>query len=389
MSLRVFAPLFCLLIIVSSCSSGQLFGPTYTPITATTDIPQTTLEIPSPSLTNIPLTSTPSQMSTQSYNINVLYSLGDNGNCSIVSVPFSGGTPRVISTLSSWDCTTITIFHDGRQMLFDRLLGENVITYLANIDGTNQKKIFDNIGRYHWGEKWSPDGKKIAIQSIGSDQSDCYGDMMCTSLYIIKVDEINNIKEVYPNVENDSFKMISWSPDSNWILVPNTHLQAALITISDYLNPQIVAPSDALWPVNWSPDSKSLAYISTLNCQFYSDATASLVIYGLDASNQIIALPCNYFSFGDPEVGALWTPGGSSFIIYHSPTKSLVLIGKDGKIQEEIATINSRVDNIKWSPDGEWLVYLEGTTLKTVKIDGTGNRVLAYDVNSEYVIADA
>jgi dipeptidyl aminopeptidase/acylaminoacyl peptidase len=360
----------------------------WTPTPTIVDSASPTIETPSATITNLSPTSTEMLGNNRPNNFTIIYALSENNDCKVISAPSSGGATQVLSTISSiGDCTSIKISPNGRQLIFDTYNGNTVTSYLADIDGKNQKKIFEGFGWYHWGAKWSPDGKRIAIQSSNSDDSVCEGSFDCTSLFIINQLKITDIKEVYVFVQNNSLKSISWSPDSQWIIFPSTSGEAVLLHVTDstYYKPHI--PSDALWPMDWSFDSKYITFITKLGCELPDYAKTGIGIYGLDKSEQVIEFPCDYFSYDHPE-RVFWTSDGDGFILYHSITKNLELIGKDGKLQKVIATINSWSNNIRWSPDGEWIVYREGTTIKAVNKDGTDSIVLINGVKNEFTLVE-
>jgi Tol biopolymer transport system component len=188
---------------------------------------------------------------------------------------------------------------------------------------------------------------------------------------------------------------ISWSPDGRWIFSHDILVTEEKVSYpfafreSDSRAVQI-ALTDMGSPgmhFDWSPDSKYLAHIALLPER---GTQQTLVRSGLDETKEYIQLPSSNF---DAEFGAVWTPDGSSFLLYDKKNRELVLVDSAGIVQNRLAALERAPSFLRWSPDGEWLAIVEpresaerGATLKVVRRDGSDLRILAYGIADGSVV---
>ena len=81
-----------------------------------------------------------------------------------------------------------------------------------------------------------------------------------------------------------------------------------------------------------------------------------------------------------PQRGPSWSPDGSS-IAYYSVNEGkasvrTMAIGSPAPVVKDLATM-VRLNPVRWSPRGDWILYRDGDVLKVVSPDGRQNRTLS------------
>ena len=255
---------------------------------------------------------------------------------------------------------------------------------VINPDGTGFKQLTDDDTSYH--ARWSPDGQKIAF---------CSGPPPGVSLYVMDLDGANRVELVD---RQDDIYDFRWSPDGTKIIVyvktstPRDPGETWIATVGEevsvrrmgssewargwnhwdskgatVLNPNRrlldALPEEVEWP-EWSPDNRYLAFLHSSRL-----AIADTTIVGMPEKWR----PGNF----DPPCNQLidWSPDGNKFLFLGGSYVSSVNIDGTGLTNLSM----SRATDACWSPDGAYIAYTatdgrkENTEIYIMKADGTGH----------------
>jgi hypothetical protein len=367
------------------------------PTSTTTLLPPTRTPQQTLTLTPLPTSTMDANLSSRE-NFRIFYSGVIRDACYIVLLPFASGKPEQLSSyVSAEDCSSIRISPDGTKIVFHGVIGNIATTYIDDINGFHQTEIYTGISSYHWGEKWSPDGRKIAIQSSNSKPASAWCCADGNSLYIVDLAEPAKINEVKKDILNGALESewISWSPNSRWIQAPEELVIPVLIDTTNYSLFRIKGNSDELGePIQWASDSAHFAFFSLDACiETYFTAPVGIYIEEIRGRttvlDTVLELPCPSSKTPYVETGPVWTPDDSGFVFHDPSTHDLIYLSRDGTVQHSIISAPGYIRQIQWSPDGTWLIFREDTVLKAVTIDGTMARILANGVNSDFTVVPA
>ncbi len=151
----------------------------------------------------------------------------------------------------------------GNKIAYRRFVGSATELYVVNTDGTGTIAI-ERDAASETIPVWSPDGTRIAYLKQGRENNGMDRD----SLFIINSDGTGRRFLTDEAVSmNDNFESLDWSPDgTRLVCVTESGLQTyelLVVSVAGGATQQIT--SDGLpkaMPV-WSPDSRSVAYISS------------------------------------------------------------------------------------------------------------------------------
>lgn len=208
---------------------------------------------------------------------------------------------------------------------------------------------------------WSPVSQRLVFVSPCSDKKDTYPG---SSLYLIQADGTGLTPLVtLPGGDFDP----AWSPDGSQIAFTSMRdgkNQIYLYTLADHTATRLSRPVNTERRPAWSADGTSLAYESLRSGQPQ--------VWTIDLTAPDPSATAKEFS--KPEGGYAYMPAWSpdnSMIVYSqgsSPAKYILVARQVGnslanafKLSEKIVS----VENVRFSPDGWWLVFsltIDGNT---------------------------
>jgi len=178
-----------------------------------------------------------------------------------------------------------------------------------NTDGSNQKRLTDNISRVDSMPSWSPDGKKIAFASspIGKE-----GDRENWDVYTMNPDGTSQTKltnDNNKNMRNVTDISPNWTPDGKIGFVTNRDdiggdFSDIYVMNSDGTNPTRITNTDtAPTQPAWSPDGKKIVFVYALDI---SEELLPLYTMNSDGTKPtILTKPDKVFdwNYGSPDWG--------------------------------------------------------------------------------------
>src|SRR5258706_11427667 len=265
----------------------------------------------------------------------VYYSVFDNPLGTLFQVPVLGGSPRrIMAGVTS----PVTLSPDGKQLAFVRPSSSESNLFVANSDGTGERKIasrklpayFSFVG----GPTWSPDGKTIACGAGAYSGS--------LSATIVSVPAEGGPEKTITPQNWVSVSRVLWLGDSSGLLV------AAV--------PELISTGTQLWYVSY-PGGEVRRVTNDLNAY----GTSSL---GLTADSRTLV------TVQAEKSAQLW----------------VVAPGEDLSKAKQITSGKYDGDSLAWTGDGRILYTApsgEQSDVWSINTDGSANKQVTGDVYTE------
>jgi Tol biopolymer transport system component len=206
-------------------------------------------------------------------------------------------------------------------------------------DGTNETRLTNNpAGDEH--PLWSPDGQKIAFESLRDGPID---------IYVIDADGTNEGRLTQTDSDPETrinLGLPVWSPDGNKIA-----FSSSTITVTP--------------PSSDSPESASASTAPA------AEMTGIYVIY-MDTAGL-----CKLTSTGDSPT---WSPDGDKIAFYDK--EAINVINPDGSERKELTDAVPDQPAQAWSPDGERIAFVKQSDLYVINANSSGLRRLANTTES-------
>jgi hypothetical protein len=313
--------------------------------------------------------------------------------CQAMRVPVSGGEAELLTPVVPADCGTVRISPDGMKLAYVANPPGNQIV-MVNLDGS-RRKVFTTLpantgaGRLIWTLAYSADSKQLAFVASGFSK-DSQGILQINKdygfLYTAPAGTGYAKQQKALGIEISLAQRITWSPDGEWVFSfdrgnPLDDASSPFaFRASDGRTVWIAQEDPYLGYYDWSPEGLYLASLfpeKPATAALPQDAPRDqnyIIISGLDKSKHYIALEDKGY---DPAFGARWFPDRSAFLLYHTPSQSLVAVSEAGKVLYSVAVLPKAPERISFSPDGKWIAIQESGNLLIVHPDGTDLRILA------------
>jgi Tol biopolymer transport system component len=176
----------------------------------------------------------------------------------------------------------------------------------------------------------------------------------------------------------------AWSPDGTRIV----YVQAAgefgggwikMVGADGSANRTLVRSSTPLSGISWSPDGRWIVYGQGIGMAPNADNR-----YRLFAKPTTGGDPIRLTGGPPPHENVLpaWSPDGTriaylSVSLFALATASITVIAADGSGATQILSRSGpRMSGPAWSPDGRWLVVVDGEQVRLVRPDGSGSHVI-------------
>ena len=227
---------------------------------------------------------------------------------------------------------------DGQKIAFESLRDGPTDIYLMDADGTNETRLADSSAMRR-APAWSPDGEKIAFLRSPTESSGNAADV-----YVIDEDGTNERRLTQTGSDPEARTSLGgpvWSPDGE----------------------KIAFSSSAITVTPPSSDSPESAGAST------APAEGMTGIYVIDMATADL---CKLTSTG---TSPTWSPDGDKIAFYDND--AINVINPDGSERRELIDAVSAQPAQAWSPDGERIAFVRQAELYVINADGSGQRLLA------------
>ena len=260
---------------------------------------------------------------------------------------------------------------DGRQIAFvsNRVSNGNGSIYLMNSDGSGVQALTTNELNSESQPLWSPDGNKIAF--LGSIKVDPAPGGLRLDVYVIDTDG-NNLRNLTAEIGDQNFVDFfdfSWSPDGKKIVVESDEYDPVDKSYSDNLYVIDLSSSDVKQltfnhanenPV-WSPDGSTIAFSIGIG----RPLEFNIALINEDGSN-IRELTSGRHP--------LWSPSGEQLAFEHE--NRIYIMDADGSKIRPIANFDGTCINplaitssASWSQDGEKIYFIAACSNAILTVD--------------------
>lgn len=261
---------------------------------------------------------------------------------------------------------------DGKQIALFTIKAKTIKMYIMDVyEGSMQLVLeFDIQKAYRQQSEWSPDGQYIAFTSDMNGEGGIYGD---DEIYIYELGsgELRQITDT--DSDEGSNNYFSWSPDSTRIAFNASRIDNGgiyIINVENGNEQRLTADMSIEYSPVWSPDGKMLAFNVVV--------PGTYLIYVIDSDGSNLRLIADSKYWAAPSDNISWSPD-SKKIVFSEKQKDLSALQvadvKSGKLFQ-LTNKEGLVYYPKWSPDGEWIVFLGtisefGHQVCVIRIDGS------------------
>jgi Tol biopolymer transport system component len=237
--------------------------------------------------------------------------------------------------------------------------------YIMNADGTRQTRLTLSAEQTAWGAAWSPDGSRIVFSFWSSSPEPGTS----VELYVMNADGSGRTQLT----DNGRFNFLpAWSPDGKTIAFISqlgaTDTAEVYAINADGSNERELTTNDAWeYGMSWSPDSTQIV--------FGTDREGSWQIYTMNADGS------DQKPLPNPADGnaPAWSPDGKQivFVSDRHGEDEIYVMAADGSNQTRLTANSIWEDNPQWSPDGRQIVF-------TSRPEGADN-ILVMDADGTHV----
>ncbi|MEK7439299.1 MAG: hypothetical protein AABZ78_00750 [Chloroflexota bacterium] len=243
-------------------------------------------------------------------------------------------------------------------------VGDDGNIYVVNQSGTNplqitkDGKLTQNNFRRYFFPTWSHDSKSVAFYSVSAkNQTD-----IKSSIFTVGSDGKNLVEAFTSNVRLPVY--LSWSPDSKSLsFITNTDgsssMMLSTVPSSGGTAQTVDVGNPYYW--DWQPDSKGILIHTGGATEQNKSARLSFLSLADSVVEDRLGLNPSFFQTPD------LSPDGSQMILATNENgkRSIVLADRTGRVQKTIEEVAGSAA-FSWSPDGKRLAYIAGTQAQAI-----------------------
>ena len=225
---------------------------------------------------------------------------------------------------------------DGTKIAFESVRDNNGEIYVMNADGSNQTRLTNNPAYDFW-PIFSPDGTRIAFGSRRDNNIE---------IYVMNADGSNQTRLTNDPADDYSY---AWSPDSSRIAF--TRGGDIYVMDADGTNQTRLTTGGIDGSPRWSPDGTRIAFLSGSVA-----GSAGISVMKADGSNQTRLTNAYSYSDSPPD----WSPDGSRIAFLSNPDNNydIYVINADGSNQTRLTNDPAFDSSPVFSPDGTRIAFL-------------------------------
>ena len=288
----------------------------------------------------------------------------------IALVPAEGGPPKVLRSLNWVYPKRMDLSPDGKFIVYDSFAkadgGDRTIFLLA-VDGARETRLIDSPGN-HLFPVWTPDGRSVVFASDRSGTMDVWA-----------LDIRNGRREGEPRVVRRNMGRIlpmGFSREGDYYFGVRSGETDVFVTTfenpaGDARRVTIRFPGRNTAPA-WSPDGRSLAYLSRRGSENFGQESRAVVTRSLESAEEREL---------QPKLAHLerlrWSPNGDSLLVSGSDNKGraglYIVDVKSAAVTPVVAEPGAGFRGFEgvWSKNGKSIVYIhDDSTVRSKTLDG-------------------
>ncbi len=298
-------------------------------------------------------------------------------------VSVADGTVNILETFKGRDVWHLSFSPDGRYIAYDYpqkkgSQGRDIFIY--SVEERREIPLVQHLANDYLGD-WTPEGKKILFGSNRLGTMD---------VWAIAVEE--GKAQGSPTLVKKDIGLVTpmgFAPDGSFYYGVRIKIADIYIGTLDEGREKFIVPPEKLegsfvgrnFSPEWSPDGKSLAYISKRH-----HGANSLYVFSFETGEEReVVRPQEIQPFGDVSMGLCWSPDGHSILTSGGEKKGQGIYVIDVETGEMTTVLygeplfygETRIMFHKWSADGKAIFFVERHWKKGI------SRIFRYDMKTK------